>query len=97
MLVKFSVIVGTILGGLASVAAQNGTTVMSPYVMIISLFTPEQDVWLAPYNLTNNNITVPGLSPKYPDVHCNTNATICQVTLDEGRPSLILRGKGMLM
>lgn len=76
----FSVLVGSVLG---AVAAQNAT-VISPYVMIISMFAPEQDVWLEPYNLTSNNITVPGLSPKYPQVHCNTNSTICQVTLDEG-------------
>lgn len=78
-----SLFLGSVLGGLISVAAQNAT-VVSPYVMIISMFAPEQDVWLAPYNLTSNNITVAGLSPKYPDVHCNRNGSICQVTLDEG-------------
>lgn len=66
-------------------AAQNATSnsTLTPYIMIISMFSYEQDVWLAPYNLTTN-YTIPGLSPKYPQVHCNANSTICQVTTDEG-------------
>ncbi|CCG82914.1 Uncharacterized protein C285.05 [Taphrina deformans PYCC 5710] len=47
------------------------------------MFAPEQNIWLAPYNLTTN-YTIPGLSPKFPQVHCNSNGTICQVTTDEG-------------
>lgn len=31
-----------------------------------------------------HNITVPGLSPVYPTIHCTTNYTICQITTGEG-------------
>lgn len=71
---------------LSTASAYNATvnsTVVSPRVMIISMFAPEAAVWPAPYNLTTN-YTLPGLSPKFPQVHCNANGTLCQVTTDEG-------------
>lgn len=72
------------LAGLSSVLAQNSTNgTMTPRVFIIAMFAPEQNIWLKPYNLTTN-YTVRGLSPKFPQVHCNSNATICQITTDEG-------------
>ncbi|KAI1452016.1 putative purine nucleoside permease [Annulohypoxylon moriforme] len=61
----------------------------SPKVVIVSMFYPEAEVW---YNnmknsslgdLLANNISVPGLSPLYPHVHCNENGEICQLTVGE--------------
>ncbi|KAI1209331.1 putative purine nucleoside permease [Annulohypoxylon truncatum] len=61
----------------------------SPKVVIVSMFYPEAEVW---YNnmknsslgdLLANNISVPGLSPLYPHVHCNGNGEICQLTVGE--------------
>lgn len=90
-LIKYRKMLNSLIGLLASAAlpalAQNVSTssnsTLSPQVMIISMFAPEQNVWLAPYNLTTN-YTVMGLSPKFPQIHCNSNGTICQVTTDEG-------------
>lgn len=66
------------------VLAQNSiNSTISPYVMIISMFGPEQDVWLSPYNLTTN-YTIRGGSVLYPEAHCNANGTICQFTTGEG-------------
>ena len=51
-------------------------------VMIISMFAPEGQVWLdhlGPWE----SIPVAGLSPDYPDVHCN-NQDICVMTTGMG-------------
>jgi hypothetical protein len=47
------------------------TTVISPKIVIVNLFLYEQDVFWADtdFNVLANNITVPGMSPIYPDVH----------------------------
>ena len=51
-------------------------------VMIISMFGPEGQVWLdrlGPWE----SISLPGLSPDYPDLHCN-NSDICVITTGMG-------------
>lgn len=53
-----------------------------PRVMIISMFGPEAQNWLdnlGPWD----DITVPGLSPDYPVVHCN-RARVCVMTTGMG-------------
>ena len=53
-------------------------------------FGPEAEVWYR--NLPSSglgdllalNISVPGLSPKYPYVHCTAEGAVCQVTTCEG-------------
>lgn len=54
-----------------------------PQVVIVSMFKPEAAVWLEGLDFVHN-ITIPGLSPYYPDLHCTTNYSICQVTTGEG-------------
>ncbi|KAI0829555.1 putative purine nucleoside permease [Hypoxylon sp. FL0890] len=62
---------------------------IAPKVVIVSMFSPEAEVWYR--NLPNstvgdilaNNITVPGLSPLYPHVHCNERGEVCQFTVGE--------------
>ncbi|KAI1465357.1 putative purine nucleoside permease [Daldinia caldariorum] len=62
---------------------------IAPKVVIISMFTPEADVWYA--NSANSsigslfaqNISVPGLSPLFPYVHCNARGEVCQLTMGE--------------
>ncbi|WVQ75501.1 hypothetical protein IAR50_005126 [Cryptococcus sp. DSM 104548] len=54
---------------------------ITPKVMIISMFSPE-DVWTTSLNLTQN-ITLPGLSPLFPNVACNEAGEICQMTTGE--------------
>ena len=51
-------------------------------VMIVTMFAPEGKVWLdklGPWEAVN----VPGLSPDYPDVHCNRD-DVCVVTTGMG-------------
>ncbi|KAL6308292.1 purine nucleoside permease [Sparassis latifolia] len=49
-------------------------------------FGPEADIWYSNnevYDVLARNISVPGLSPLYPDVHCTANAEVCQLTTGE--------------
>jgi purine nucleoside permease len=50
--------------------------------LIISMFAPEGEVWVEPLGLTEA-ITVPGLSPDYPQVRCNKD-DVCQLTTGMG-------------
>ncbi|KAI1803030.1 putative purine nucleoside permease [Daldinia bambusicola] len=62
---------------------------IAPKVVIISMFTPEAEVWYA--NSANSsvgslfaqNVSVPGLSPLFPYVHCNARGEVCQLTMGE--------------
>ncbi|KAL6802982.1 purine nucleoside permease [Trichoderma sp. SZMC 28013] len=62
---------------------------VTPRVLIVSLFDPEADVWYENLpksglgDLLAMNISVPGLSPLFPAVHCTAEGTICQVTTGE--------------
>ncbi len=51
-------------------------------VMIVSMFGPEGGMWLSHRKL-DQAITVPGLSPDYPAVHCGTDG-VCLVTTGMG-------------
>ena len=54
-------------------------------------FPPEGDVWygIPEFNLLAHNLTVPGFSPLYPDVHCTADGYLCQlVTGESGKSSL---------
>ena len=53
---------------------------------IVLQFTPEGNAWygIPQFNLLEQNITVPGLSPILPDVHCTGDSQICQVITGEG-------------
>ncbi|KAL3455398.1 purine nucleoside permease [Aspergillus heterothallicus] len=61
-------------------------TTISPKVFIISMFTPETKIWhnIPDFNLLAHNISLPGLSPQYPFIHCTPDYTICQITTGEG-------------
>ncbi|MCJ1455363.1 hypothetical protein MMC28_005718 [Mycoblastus sanguinarius] len=67
--------------------AKNGTTIAltKPKVFIIDMFPPEGEAWygIPEFNLLEVNITVPGLSPLYPDVHCTANGEVCQIVTGE--------------
>ena len=70
----------------ANAAGKDGTVASdSPFpvkVMIVSMFGPEGKVWLDHLGKTKA-ITVPGLSPDYPAVHC-TRDGICLITTGMG-------------
>ncbi|EME48338.1 hypothetical protein DOTSEDRAFT_67421 [Dothistroma septosporum NZE10] len=59
--------------------------VVKPKVVIISMFSPEAEIWygIKEFNLLDLNITVPGLSPLFPEAHCTANGDICQVVTGE--------------
>lgn len=44
----------------------------------------ERDSWQAQLNLLEQNITLPGLSVRYPDIHCTGDGSVCQLVTDEG-------------
>lgn len=59
--------------------------VFQPKVFIINMFEYEANPWLEDKELDFvHNITIPGLSPVYPYIHCTSNYTVCQLTTGEG-------------
>ncbi|KAJ5657063.1 hypothetical protein N7507_009013 [Penicillium longicatenatum] len=58
---------------------------IAPKVFIVSMFAPEAEVWwnIPEFDLLAHNVTVPGLSPIYPDVHCTEDFEICQLITGE--------------
>lgn len=54
-----------------------------PKVFVINMFSYEAKPWLKELDFIHN-ITLPGLSPLYPSVHCTTNYSVCQMTTGEG-------------
>ncbi|KAH8812845.1 purine nucleoside permease [Xylogone sp. PMI_703] len=62
--------------------------VISPKLFIISMFDSEADVWYDDaqnqLGLLDQNFTIPGFSPLFPDAHCTASGDICQLTTGEG-------------
>ncbi|KAJ5156916.1 Purine nucleoside permease [Penicillium canariense] len=58
---------------------------MAPKVFIVSMFEPEGQAWwnIPEFNLLAHNITIPGLSPLYPDVHCTEDYEVCHMITGE--------------
>lgn len=54
---------------------------IAPKVFVFSMYDDE-DVWTDRIALTTN-VTVPGLSPLFPNVHCNAAGEICQLITGE--------------
>ncbi|OJJ59582.1 hypothetical protein ASPSYDRAFT_57152 [Aspergillus sydowii CBS 593.65] len=59
---------------------------ISPKLFIVSMFTPEAEIWhnIPEFNLLAHNITLPGLSPLFPSIHCTQSYEICQLITGEG-------------
>ncbi|KAK5222606.1 hypothetical protein LTR72_005443 [Exophiala xenobiotica] len=66
-------------------AASKRDGVIAPKFVIISMFAPEAAVWwgIDEFDLLAQNITLPGLSPLFPDVHCTADGEVCQVITGE--------------
>ncbi|KAJ5170961.1 uncharacterized protein N7500_003744 [Penicillium coprophilum] len=60
--------------------------VITPKVFIVSMFAPEAEAWwnIPEFDLLAHNITIPGLSPLFPDVHCTEDYEVCQLITGEG-------------
>ncbi|KAG0682571.1 hypothetical protein C6P42_002853 [Pichia californica] len=67
--------------GLNSTIYENPT--YSPKVFIINMFTLEREPFILSYDLPNE-ITIPGLSPVYNTILCDSNYDLCQITVGEG-------------
>ncbi|KAG7087702.1 hypothetical protein E1B28_013649 [Marasmius oreades] len=59
---------------------------IEPKVFIFSMFEGEAQPWyhIPEFNVLARNITVPGLSPLFPQAHCTADGSICQLTTGEG-------------
>jgi purine nucleoside permease len=55
-------------------------------VVIISMFAPEAEPWIAPFQL-KEEILVPGLSPDYPSIKCNID-DVCLMTAGMGHANV---------
>ncbi|KAJ3925481.1 MAG: purine nucleoside permease-like protein [Lentinula lateritia] len=58
---------------------------LKPKVFIIDMFKPEGAVWynIPEFDLLARNVTVPGLSPLFPEAHCTQDGSVCQVITGE--------------
>lgn len=59
--------------------------IIKPKVFIVDMFAPEGDSWygIPEFDLLAHNISVSGLSPLYPEVHCTKDGSVCQVVTGE--------------
>lgn len=58
-------------------------TVYKPQAFIVNMFDYELGPWTSGLDMVYN-ISIPGLSPEYPEIHCVANYTICQLIAGEG-------------
>ncbi|EKM52541.1 uncharacterized protein PHACADRAFT_261032 [Phanerochaete carnosa HHB-10118-sp] len=58
---------------------------IAPKVFLIDMFDDEGDSWygIPQFNVLENNITIPGFSPLFPQAHCTGDGSICQLTTGE--------------
>ncbi|PWN88878.1 purine nucleoside permease, partial [Acaromyces ingoldii] len=78
------VIAGGSSDGQQAVARSSRT--VKPRLLLITMFTLERNVWLSRWpGLLAHNITIPGLSPLFPHVHCESSGRVCLITTGEGQ------------
>ncbi|KAK6510785.1 hypothetical protein TWF506_009881 [Arthrobotrys conoides] len=65
--------------------SDGSSDIIKPKVMIVAMFNLEADAFLKNYTPTlyGLNITIPGLSPRYPEVYCTTTGEVCHITTAE--------------
>lgn len=94
---QLSLLANVLLGGLAFISSTSATPLLTglqnarrsepiaPKVVIVSMFDPEAEIWwgIEEFNLLAQNISIPGLSPLFPEVHCTANGDVCQVVTGE--------------
>jgi len=82
----FSIVKST-LAVLVAIQSQTArAATISPKVFIVDYFSSEQTAWygIPEFNLTAQNMSLPGLSVRYPEVFCTADGSICQLVTDEG-------------
>lgn len=70
---------------LSALQARSGHRHIKPKVFLIDMFPPEGAIWygIPEFNVLARNISVPGISPLFPDVHCTENGDVCQIITGE--------------
>ncbi|KAL1980253.1 hypothetical protein VTN96DRAFT_4428 [Rasamsonia emersonii] len=65
--------------------SKDGNGKIAPKVFIISMFAPEAEAWwgIPEFDLLAHNISLPGLSPIFPHVHCTADHAVCQLITGE--------------
>ncbi len=60
-------------------------SIIKPKVFLIDMFGAEGDIWygIPEFNVLAKNISVIGLSPLFPEVHCTADDSVCQVVTGE--------------
>ncbi|KAF2102285.1 NUP-domain-containing protein [Rhizodiscina lignyota] len=62
------------------------SSTITPKIMIVGFYPDEQSVWegIPEFDIFGQNITVPGLSSQFPQVHCTKEGDVCQMLAGEG-------------
>lgn len=58
--------------------------VFQPQVFVVTMFELEEKVWLDSELGLTQNVTIPGLAPQYPEIHCTANYSLCHLSTGEG-------------
>lgn len=84
-LLAATVVLPAVLASPLSVLEARWVKKIHPKVFIIDMFPPEGAAWynIPEFNLLAKNISVPGISPIYPDVHCTADEEVCQIVTGE--------------
>ncbi|KAH9820429.1 purine nucleoside permease-like [Teratosphaeria destructans] len=69
----------------APVEKRSLESTIKPKVFIISMFSPEAEMWwgIPEFDILAINVTVPGFSPLFPEAHCTADGAICQLITGE--------------
>ena len=75
----------TVAKPLSALQPRSANKLIKPKVFLIDMFPPEGAIWygIPEFNILARNITVPGISPLFPDVHCTENGDVCQIITGE--------------
>ncbi|KAF4340824.1 purine nucleoside [Fusarium beomiforme] len=71
--------------GIAMAATDQG--LVKPKIMILANFPPEEKIWhdIPDFDILARPVTVPGISPLYPKVHCTSDGDICKMSTGLGQ------------
>ncbi|KAI0754320.1 purine nucleoside permease [Daedaleopsis nitida] len=60
-------------------------SILAPKVFIIGMFDNEASAWhgIKEFNVLEQDISVPGFSPLFPQAHCTKDGSVCQVVTGE--------------
>lgn len=85
LLAAFASLTLTVAKPLSVLEARGVHKHIKPKVFLIDMFPPEGAAWygIKEFNVLARNISVPGLSPLFPDVHCTANGDVCQIITGE--------------